>query len=225
MKPRRSYHQFCGLAKALDLLGERWTLLIVRNLLLGGRRYSDLLQELPGITTNLLAARLKEMERRQLIRREELPPPAHTTVYELTDEGAALEPVIMELARWGGGYLDPASKRDHRNLGWALLSLKRRYRGGRRCVVHFNVDGRIYELSLEDAYLRVSDRAVRLPGVTVHTSAAALMRWVGALASASELEADGEMRVEGSRQAWREVQHAWLPPAAAFARRERYVAS
>src|SRR5690349_12744259 len=92
---RRSYQQFCGVARALDVVGERWTLLIVRNLLLGPRRYGDLLAELPGLTTNLLAKRLREMELVGLVEKRELPPPAASTVYALTADGAALEGVVM----------------------------------------------------------------------------------------------------------------------------------
>src|SRR5258706_3533447 len=101
---RRSYRQFCGVARALDVVGERWTLLIARNLLLGPRRYSDLLQELPGITTNLLAKRLHELESVELIVKEVLPAPLAVSVYRLTPAGRALEPVIMELGRWGGRF-------------------------------------------------------------------------------------------------------------------------
>src|SRR3954466_9029782 len=102
MTKRRSYDQFCSVARALDRVGERWTLLIVRNLLLGPRRYSDLLRELPGITTNLLAKRLQELESLGILERVSLPPPAATEAYALTLQGEALEPVVMELGRWGG---------------------------------------------------------------------------------------------------------------------------
>src|SRR6187549_2526493 len=91
----RSYHQFCGLARALDVVGERWTLLLVRNLLLGPRRYGDLLEELPGITTNLLAKRLRALCEHGLVEKTALPPPAAIPVYALTEAGAALEPAIM----------------------------------------------------------------------------------------------------------------------------------
>src|SRR6187399_564519 len=106
MEGRRNYRQFCGLARALDRLGERWTLLIVRNLLLGPRRYSDLLAELPGLTTNLLAERLKGMEASGLVVRRALGGAGRSAVYELTPLGAALEPAIMELGRWGGRFMD-----------------------------------------------------------------------------------------------------------------------
>src|SRR5689334_7180685 len=101
MSKRRSYKQFCGLAKALDVVGERWTLLLVRDLILGPRRYGDLLNGLPGLTTNLLASRLKEMEATGLIEKRKLPAPASSVVYQLTKPGKELEPAVMALAAWG----------------------------------------------------------------------------------------------------------------------------
>src|SRR5271155_445348 len=102
----RSYGQYCSVAKALDVVGERWTLLIVRELLLrGDLRYTDLRQGLPGIATNLLADRLRELERLGVVEREEAPPPIAATVYRLTSHGQRLGPVLLELGRWGSGLL------------------------------------------------------------------------------------------------------------------------
>src|SRR5262245_63048394 len=105
-KGGRSYRQYCAVARGLDVVGERWTLLIVRDLLVGPKRYTDLLDGLPGIGTNLLAARLRELEQGGVVRRTVLPPPAGSTVYELTEVGRALEPVVMALGRWGVRFLD-----------------------------------------------------------------------------------------------------------------------
>ncbi|MCU0267609.1 MAG: helix-turn-helix transcriptional regulator [Acidimicrobiales bacterium] len=103
---RRSYEQFCPVSRALDLLGERWTLLIVRELLTGPKRYTDLREHLPGMWNNLLGQRLRELEAAGIVHRRDLPPPAARTVYELTERGRELEPVVYELARWGVGLLD-----------------------------------------------------------------------------------------------------------------------
>jgi DNA-binding HxlR family transcriptional regulator len=106
--PSRSYGQYCGFARALELVGERWTLLIVRDLLVGPRRFSDLERALAGIPTNILAARLKELEAAQLVLRRVLPPPERTVVYELTPYGRELEDAIVALGRWGAKSLgDP----------------------------------------------------------------------------------------------------------------------
>ena len=98
---RRRYDDGCAAAHALDLVGERWALLIVRELLLGPRRFSDLRQVLCGISPNVLSQRLVDMESSGILRRRELPPPAACRVYELTPWGAQLEPVLMELLKWG----------------------------------------------------------------------------------------------------------------------------
>ncbi|GLZ79704.1 HxlR family transcriptional regulator [Actinorhabdospora filicis] len=98
---KRSYGQFCGVARALELVGERWALLVVRDLLVGPRRYSDLRRGLPGIPTNILASRLKELEAAGIIERDVLPRPASGVVYRLTPLGGELEPVVLALGRWG----------------------------------------------------------------------------------------------------------------------------
>jgi DNA-binding HxlR family transcriptional regulator len=105
----RSYAQYCSVARALDAIGDRWTLLVVRELLLqGGCRYTDLLTGLPGISTNLLGDRLRQLEAKGLVRREAAPPPVATTLYHLTDAGGELEPVIRALVRFGARYMaDP----------------------------------------------------------------------------------------------------------------------
>jgi DNA-binding HxlR family transcriptional regulator len=107
---RRSYEQFCPLARALDVLGERWTLLLVRELLAGPQRFSDLRAHLPGIGPALLTQRLRDLEAAGLVQRAELPPPAARTVYELTERGRSLEAVIYEFARFGLPYLDMPTK-------------------------------------------------------------------------------------------------------------------
>ena len=109
---RRSYDQYCAIARGLDVIGERWTLLLIRDLLLGPRRYSDLLTGMPGIGTNLLADRLRELEAAGLLERAVLPPPAGSTVYQLTEAGKNLEPVVISLGRWGSQFLGSPKKTD-----------------------------------------------------------------------------------------------------------------
>jgi DNA-binding HxlR family transcriptional regulator len=142
--PRRSYDQYCGLARALDVLGERWTLLIVRNLLLGPQRYSALLRGLPGITTNLLAKRLQEMEAEGIIDRTG----GATDAYRLTEVGRALEPAIHALGRWGWQRLGKPRARDRRSFEWLLVTLRRRYRGHANLSVEIEADGAPYHIVL-----------------------------------------------------------------------------
>jgi DNA-binding HxlR family transcriptional regulator len=113
----RSYGQYCSVAKALDAVGDRWTLLIIRELLLQGPcRYTDLRNGLPGIATNLLADRLHELEAAGLVRREEAAPPVATTLFSLTEAGAALEPSLEALGAWGIRYMaEPADDDEFRS--------------------------------------------------------------------------------------------------------------
>ena len=106
----RSYGQYCSIAKALDVVGDRWTLLIIRELLIRGAcRYTDLRNGLPGIATNLLSDRIRELESAGLIRREDAPPPIATTLFHLTEAGAELLPVLDAIGRWGVRYMiEPA---------------------------------------------------------------------------------------------------------------------
>jgi DNA-binding HxlR family transcriptional regulator len=105
----KRYDQYCPIAHALDLVGERWALLVVRELLYGPQRYTDLAAKLPGIGTNILAGRLKDLEACGIVAKRRLPPPAASQVYELTEYGLALKPVIRELAVWGIRSLGPPS--------------------------------------------------------------------------------------------------------------------
>ena len=107
----KRYDQYCPIAHALSLVGERWSLLVVRELLKGPRRYTDLAGGLPGIGTNILATRLRELEAGGVVHKRRLPPPAASTVYELTEYGAGLEEAIYAIARWGARSLGPAGER------------------------------------------------------------------------------------------------------------------
>ncbi len=117
------YPQFCALARALELLGERWTLLIVRELLLGHKRFSDLRERLDGISPSVLTERLTRIEELGLVHRSVLPPPAASTVYELTEAGRALKPAVFELIRWGGRFLFPPRKGERIEPEWMVLAL------------------------------------------------------------------------------------------------------
>ncbi|MFJ8544981.1 winged helix-turn-helix transcriptional regulator [Streptomyces sp. NPDC093586] len=128
MSPRRSYDQYCSAARALDAVGDRWTLLIVRELLAGPRRYTDLHADLPGVSTDVLASRLKDMEREGLTTRRRLPPPGAAYVYELTGRGRALLPVLEALGAWGAGELGERRPTDAVRAHWFALPLLRALR-------------------------------------------------------------------------------------------------
>lgn len=146
----RTYHQLCGVAKALDLVGQRWTLLIIRDLLTGPLNYSGLLEGLPGLTTNLLAKRLKELSDSGLIEKDSATAGDRTKAhYQLTDAGRALAPVINELSNWGRKHGPPPAAGDGMNLRWAMAAMSRQYQQtGGRWIVQMNVDNTSLQLRL-----------------------------------------------------------------------------
>ncbi|WP_428951471.1 winged helix-turn-helix transcriptional regulator [Streptomyces sp. cg35] len=123
--PRRSYDQYCAAARALDVVGDRWTLLIVRELLAGPRRYTDLHADLPGVSTDMLATRLKDMERDGLAVRRRLAAPASAYVYELTARGRELLPVLQALGEWGAPGLAERRPTDAVRAHWLALPFLR----------------------------------------------------------------------------------------------------
>ena len=199
MADRRRYRQFCGLARALDVVGERWTLLLVRELLLGPRRYGDLLESLPGLTTNLLARRLKQLEADGLVDRVHLE--AGAKAYRLSERGAALEPVIMELGRWGGALLGVPGPEDRTDMAWALISMKRRFTGGTNFRAQLNVGERSFTLSFEGDYLSVQKKRTDAPQLEVSGEATAFRKWFFMDRTLDELEAAKELQVAGKQKA------------------------
>lgn len=118
------YPQFCALARAAEIVGERWTLLIVRELLLGPRRFGDLVERLSGVSPTVLTGRLNALIESGVVRRAALPAPFNAQTYELTPVGAALRPAIRELIRWGGHFLFPPRPDDAFEPDWVLLGLE-----------------------------------------------------------------------------------------------------
>jgi DNA-binding HxlR family transcriptional regulator len=116
----KRFDQYCPVAHALCLVGERWSLLVVRELLHSPKRYTDLVAGLPGIGTNILAARLRDLEQAGVVRKRRLPPPAASTVYELTEYGGELEEVVYALARWGARSLGPPGPKDELYPEWGV---------------------------------------------------------------------------------------------------------
>ena len=114
----KRYEQYCPMAHVLDLVGDRWALLVIRELMHGPKRYTDLAEHLPGIGTNILASRLRDLERCGIVAKRRLPPPAASQVYELTEYGRGLRPVIRELALWGAQSLGPPTDEDELFPGW-----------------------------------------------------------------------------------------------------------
>jgi DNA-binding HxlR family transcriptional regulator len=200
----RTYGEGCGIAHALDLVGERWALLVVRELVLGPKRFTDLRRGLAHASPNVLAQRLRELERSGIVRRRRLPPPAGSTVYELTEWGAELEPIVVSLGGWA--VRSPSFSSDDPvsvdSVGLALKSF-------------FDRDAAAgliarYELRVGDdrIVVRIADREIEVcrgdadhPDAIVEADLDTLraVLWDGReLADATEA---GAMRIEGDRRA------------------------
>jgi DNA-binding HxlR family transcriptional regulator len=174
---RRSYGQFCPAAKALDLVGERWTLLVVRELLLGPRRFTDLLSALPGLGTSLLAARLKQLEAAGVIRHEQLPPPAGSWVYQITDAGLGVALVVKALADWGTQLLDTPAPGETVRADWLALHLAvstpPEAVAGPRQTYQIHVDGEVLHIVVSGAGAQaVSGPAPGPPDLILRTNQA-----------------------------------------------------
>jgi DNA-binding HxlR family transcriptional regulator len=204
---RRTYAQHCALAHGLDVLGERWTLLVVRELLLGPQRFSDLESSLPGIGPNTLAARLRQMQSDGLIEKRRLPPPASATVYELTDLGAALEPTIVELGRWGRHRLPAAIGHEAFRPGWLLLALKMSLDPAHAAdiagVCELTVCDEPFTVRMHRGSMEVSRGNAVDADVAVRTEPETLLALANGTLSPSEAIERGDLHVEGdTATAW-----------------------
>jgi DNA-binding HxlR family transcriptional regulator len=164
----KTYGQRCPLARALDIIGERWTLLVVRELMLGPRRYTDLADGLPGVGTNILAARLADLQSSGLVTKRELPPPTAVTVYELTAAGQELGPTLAALSQWGEQHGTPIEKSQAARPQWILTSIARRnpnLLAGRSCELRVGRDA--FELSGDGTKLSISVGAARSPDAVI----------------------------------------------------------
>jgi DNA-binding HxlR family transcriptional regulator len=204
---KRSYGQLCAVARALDVLGERWTLLVVRELLFGPRRFGELLEVLPGIGPNLLSMRLKALGEGGVAKRVALPR-AGGVGYELTDAGRALDDVLLALARWElverprppTGVIGDASPR------WSILALRARFRGGAGTGAGEAGQGESYQLEVEDeSFVLRADGALsatagRDPAaaVVLRTDAGTLARLALGAVGLETAVADGQVELRGS---------------------------
>jgi DNA-binding HxlR family transcriptional regulator len=201
----RRFDQYCPVANAMSIVGERWALLIVRELLRGPRRYTDLTAGLPGIGTKVLATRLRELEDGGVVQRRKLPPPAASTVYELTEYGAGLEEVIHAIARWGARSLGLPKREDDIDPEWGLSAFRallypERARGVTETSV-VRVDDDAYTVSLVDGRLRVEPGAVAEPDLEIATDMATFFALAsGDLPPRTALD-DGGLRLDGDPEA------------------------
>jgi DNA-binding HxlR family transcriptional regulator len=171
----RSYDQYCPIAAALDVLGDRWTLLILRELTIGERRFTDLRRALPGIAPNLLADRLRQLQADELVEQRELPPPAARTVYAVTAAGREAVPVLRALARFGVDRLAPPDDDVEVLPHMAVYAMVSPYHvpepAGERFHARLVVDGRPFDVVTDGARLSLRRRPDETPDVEIEISA------------------------------------------------------
>jgi DNA-binding HxlR family transcriptional regulator len=200
----RSYGQICGIAKALEQLGDRWTLLIVRELLSRGAcRYTDLRNGLPGIATNLLAERLRELEEAGIIYSEQAPPPVATTLFRLTERGEALEPVLKAIADWGMPLLASAEENESFQTHWLILPLRTDLedtapeRGP--IQIQLDADDEPIVVTAEDGTVTAHIGRARSPDLTLHGSGRTITRLMLGRINITEARKQG-LKLDGDTQ-------------------------
>jgi DNA-binding HxlR family transcriptional regulator len=216
----KQYGQFCSVARALDLLGDRWAMLVVRELLLGPKRYTDLRDGLPGVGTNVLAVRLRELEDAGIVTRQKLPPPAPATLYALTDDGHALRAVVDELARWGLRLMDGPKRGDTMRVGWLVYSLAiSASASGMRegSELEMRVGGEPYTVTVRNGRFEARQGAAVDPISVINAGPASLFQLATGQEQRRELETSGRIAIDGDRRAARRfldaANGAWLEPA------------
>ena len=200
---RRSYGDPCGVARALDAVGERWGLLVVRELLLGPKRFSALHRGLGGVSQNVLAQRLRELEAAGVARRRRLGPPAGSWAYELTEQGAALEPVLVALGHWGRDR--PMTAEAELSVDALVLALKTTFdpaaAGDLEASLDLHVDDDRLELAVARGRLSVRRAAAKDPDATLRTDVPTLRELAFRKRRLDEAAAVGAVAIEGDRAA------------------------
>lgn len=211
MTGKRKYGQGCAIAHALDLVGERWALLVVRELLLGPKRFTDLLPGLPGVSNDMLTQRLRELASAGIVRRRRLTRPAASWVYELTPWGAELEPILMSLASWGSR--SPDMRLDAPiGVDSLLLSLKTLFdpqaASGFAVTLALRLGEDHFQVIVAEGRVDISRGDPSQPDATLDTDLSTLLTLLRTTVPLDKALADGASRVEGDRLAvekWRRL--------------------
>ena len=209
--PRR-YGDPCGIARALDIVGDRWALLVVRELIFGPKRFLQLRDGLHSISPNVLSQRLRDLEDAGLVRHEMLEPPASVAVYELTARGSALEPVLLELGRWGSQ--EPVTTARELSVSALLLALKTVFdpAAAADAAYALRVDGQWFGLTVAGGSVDITSGRPRQPTVTFDTDAATLRAVAFGREPVAAAERDGRLTVHGDRAAAERFTHMFPAP-------------
>ncbi len=217
---QRTYNQYCATARTLDLVGERWTLLLVRELLTGPKRFGDLQKSLRGMGTGLLAARMKHLEREGLAHKVVLPPPARTPAYALTEAGAELAPAVLALARWGTRWVMGDRRPDETfHPGWAVLAMESCFdpaaAAGVRAIYEFRVDDEVFHVRVEDGKVEAAHGPAQRPDTVVGTTADTFLALAEGGLDLTTAVKDGTATVTGDRRLLRALGKLFRRPPAA----------
>jgi DNA-binding HxlR family transcriptional regulator/putative sterol carrier protein len=202
---RHPYQQYCALARTLDVAGDRWTLLIVRELTPGPRRFTDLLDGLPGVSRNLLTERLRALERAGIIARHELPPPAARRVYELTDDGRDLAVAMAPLIAWGARRLGERKPGENFRARWPAVAMAgladREAARGVSESYQYVVGDSAFHFTVDDGSIQLHDGRAQDPAVTWTTDEETWMDIASGKITASSAAAAGALTVAGDAEA------------------------
>jgi DNA-binding HxlR family transcriptional regulator len=202
---KRSYDEYCGLAKALDLLGERWTMLILRELLMGPKRFTDLLGGLPGIGTGLLTQRLRELEDAQVIEKAVLPPPAASAVYQLTDDGRTLRPALLGLTRWGMRRLGPPAEGQTVSVNQVAFAMAARFNPDSSPTAdgtyELRIDDATFQFTIQRGEIEILAGQVPHPHATISTDMATLIALNNGSTNLESALGDQSLVIDGSPDA------------------------
>jgi DNA-binding HxlR family transcriptional regulator len=196
----RTYGQYCGFARALEVVGERWALLVIRDLTVGPKRFTDLRRGLPGIPTNILAARLKELELAGVVRRRVLPRPAASVVYELTEYGAELDEVVLRLGLWGSKMLGEPRAEEIVTVDSLIVALRTIFRPEAAIDLHVSYELRLGDIVLhariDDGVLEAGAGPLAEPDLVIDTQLAIKGLMAGEISPAEAIE-HGDVRLTG----------------------------
>ena len=195
--PKRAYGQFCGIVRAVELVGERWALLIIRDLLVKPKRYSDLRHGLPRIPTNVLATRLKELEKVGIVGRRLLPRPAGV-VYELTEYGQELEDIVLRLGRWGAKSLTEPGRGDIVTVDSLIMALRSTFRAGRDATYEVRIEEILIHASIRDGKLEVADGPLADPDLVIEAAPADLKELMAGEVTPAEAIETESVRLTGN---------------------------
>jgi DNA-binding HxlR family transcriptional regulator len=198
----REYGQYCGLSHALDLIGGRWTLLIVRELLTGPKRFTDLEQGLPGIPTNVLSTRMRELEEKGLVERQLLPRPASGVAYALTDYGRDLEDPLMRLGLWGARSLPRPEPDDFFSFSSLAMGLRAMFQAdaaaGQNFIFEFHDDGRVLRGAIEGGALSIPGDVPGDPDLVITAEPCVVADIFRGMRTVDEAIAAGDLPFEGA---------------------------